>query len=94
MSNPTLQQTIERLAARLLQNSDDPTTIEHLSTVLSLRPLLPFEIDLWKAQNSYYRLRNSIVADLALRAASRDPEAQIRITALRSLGQKLQFRED
>jgi hypothetical protein len=90
----TFRQTIERLALELLESPEEDGVMERLGSLLALRSSLPFEIDVWKAQNSYYRLRKRLMPDLQKLAAAGDTEAQKRIASLRSLGQKLQFREE
>jgi alpha-amylase/alpha-mannosidase (GH57 family) len=51
----TLQTTLERLARRL-NEAPTPANLAALSRVGALLPLLPFEVNLWEAQNAYVRL--------------------------------------
>ena len=89
----TLGQTVDRIAETLLENPDDPAFLERLESALGLLPELPFEVDLWKAQNSYHKLREQLIPRWTTRAATGDATAEAQIAALRSLGRKLQFRE-
>jgi alpha-amylase/alpha-mannosidase (GH57 family) len=90
----SLSNTIDSLSEHLLKNPEDDVAIERLSHLLSLLHLVPFEVDLWKAQNSYYRLRETVMPELRERVIAGDRDSTNRVTALKALGQKLQFREE
>ena len=88
----TFGNTIDRTAEALLENPEDLALLQSFENILSIVPMLPFEVDLWKAQNSYHKLRERLTPQLVTGAeVSEDEEA--RIAFLRSLGSRLRFRE-
>ena len=52
----TLKQTLDRVVARFAANPENLATLETLHATVELARSLPFEIDLGKAQNAYYRM--------------------------------------
>lgn len=58
-----LEQTLERMGERLRAEPMDHSLIGHLDAVIGLVSSLPFEVDLWKVQNIYYRLLQTIYPD-------------------------------
>ena len=96
LDSPTLafalQGTIDRLAEGL---SADPTHIEEirsLDTAIGLSRLLPFEIELWKVQNRYFRLAEKELSDLQDRASGGDEAAKEWLQHFTSLGENLRMR--
>jgi len=63
---------LERIADKLGQ-APWPTTLQKLNRALNLIPLLPFWVNLWKIQNTYYRLSKSFYPQL--RAQNRKDSA-------------------
>ena len=88
----TLQGTIDRLADGL---SADPAQIEEvrsLDTAIELSRILPFEIELWRVQNRYYRLAKKDLPDLQDRASRGDEAAAEWLQHFTSLGENLRMR--
>ncbi len=56
-----LQQTMERLADRAAEQPGDVQRLEPLLVAADLARVLPFEVDLWKVQNTYYAMRERLV---------------------------------
>ena len=48
------RRSIEGIAERLRHFPTDPTLLQELEAASSLTGLLPFEVNLWKAQNTFY----------------------------------------
>ena len=89
-----LRRAIDTIGDSLLQNDEDDLLLQRLENALNVLPLLPFEVDLWTAQNSYHRLREQVMPELRQRAADGDRDALAKIAFLRSVGEKLRFREE
>jgi hypothetical protein len=79
---------LERLAERLIIQ---PTVdlLEQLESAASLIQTLPFRVDLWKVQNSYYRLLQNIYPDMRRQGEQGDRAAQAWLVACKALGRKL-----
>ena len=82
---------LERLTERLIVN---PTvdSLQRLDSVASLIRILPFRVDLWKIQNSYYRLLQNIYPNIERRTEQGDRAAQAWLSTFKALGQKLAVR--
>jgi alpha-amylase/alpha-mannosidase (GH57 family) len=92
LDNATLEfayrHNLERMTERLAAG---PTfgSLEQLNNAASLIHVLPFPVDLWKIQNSYYRLLESTYPMIRQRKEEGDKEAQAWLNSFESLGQKL-----
>ena len=75
----------------------DPSSVPHLKrfdTLLELVAALPFGVDLWKVQNVYYRLMQTIGPEYLDRTGSGDEQARIWLRHFRSIGNRLAVRGD
>jgi alpha-amylase/alpha-mannosidase (GH57 family) len=79
---------LERMTERLIVN---PTVdlLQQLDSEASLIRALPFRVDLWKIQNSYYRLLENIYPKMQRQKEQGDKAAQAWLKAFQALGQKL-----
>ena len=79
---------LERLTERLIVN---PTVdlLQQLAGAVSLIRALPFRVDLWKIQNSYYRLLENIYPNMQRQKEQGDRAAQAWLSAFKALGRKL-----
>lgn len=79
---------LERLTERLIVN---PTVdlLQQLDSAASLIRTLPFRVDLWKIQNSYYRLLENIYPNMQRQKEQGDLAAQAWLNAFKALGRKL-----
>ena len=79
---------LERLTERLIVN---PTVdlLQQLDSAASLIRALPFRVDLWKIQNSYYRLLENIYPNMQRQKEQGDRAAQAWLSAFKALGRKL-----
>jgi len=82
-----LQQTLERLAARLHERPDDLPLLQALVETTGLVPLLPFEVRLWRVQNLFWELRGAAAARRV--EAAGDAGSRAWLAALRKLGAAL-----
>jgi hypothetical protein len=87
-----LEQTLKQMAEKLLGQPDDQAFIGHLDAVISLVRSLPFEVNLWKVQNVYYRLLQTVYPGYREKARQGDGKAKAWLDLFNSLGDKLQVR--
>jgi alpha-amylase/alpha-mannosidase (GH57 family) len=92
LDNPTLEfayrHNLERMADRLLA---EPTVefLQRLDQAASLIHVLPFQVDLWKVQNAYYRLLENTYPDTRRKKERGDAAAQMWLDSFQALGEKL-----
>jgi hypothetical protein len=84
-----LQQTIERVAEELRIRPTELSVLERLETVVSLARFLPFEVSLWKAQNVYYDMLQTVYREFQGRAQEDDEASQEWLRHFISLGDGL-----
>ncbi len=87
-----LQQTLERIMARLVSMPEDIEHIQELLAITEMLRSLPFPVDLWKVQNLYYGMLNSICSEFQTKAERGDKDAQEWLNQFISLGQQLSMR--
>ncbi|HEX6642000.1 MAG TPA: DUF3536 domain-containing protein, partial [Thermoanaerobaculia bacterium] len=58
-----LTRTLERAMARLAEDPDDVERLERIDQLARLIGDVPFEVDLWNAQNSYWELMHTVLPD-------------------------------
>jgi len=85
----TLQQTLERMLGRFQAEPGDLALLQELVEVAELARVLPFEVNLWRAQNLYYQMQQSVGPEFRARA---DQEAQEWLPRFRALGENLGMR--
>jgi alpha-amylase/alpha-mannosidase (GH57 family) len=80
---------LDRLSDQLLKTPDDPELLQRFSSVAGLVRDLPFEVNLWKPQNTYYELLKTILPE----ARRRDDEnSKTWVEKFLALGEQLGFR--
>ena len=67
---------IEHLAEQLLEQPDDLSRMERLNSAAKLVRTLPFEVNLWKTQNTCYKLLHTHWSDFKEKAGLGDKSAQ------------------
>ncbi len=87
-----LQQTLERMMARVSTSPEDTDFLKHLLTAAEMLPKLPFPIDLWRVQNLYHGLLKSSYSEFQNRAQQGDESAREWLRLFVSLGQQLSIR--
>lgn len=96
LDGPTLSfklaRHLERLADRLLEE-EDVDAFQRFEHAFDLVRSLPFEVDLWRVQNSVHRLRQHLVPELERAVGEGDTAATAKIDFVRSVARKLQFRD-
>jgi len=84
-----LKRTMEQMAEKLRSNTADLSLLEKLNIAIDLARSLPFEVDLWKIQNIYYRLLKTVYPDLRGKM-EQDESARVWVDFFSELGKKLQ----
>jgi alpha-amylase/alpha-mannosidase (GH57 family) len=89
-----MKRALDSLAVRFSEQPDDRELLGRLSSLVALRDQLPFEVDLWKAQNVYYRVLQQTAPTIYEEAANGDTLAQEWATLFADLGDRLRVRRD
>lgn len=84
-----LEKSIERLALQLESNPSDASLLKTLNKAANLARSLPFEINLWKVQNIYYRLLQTVYPNLREIEEHGDQATRAWNISFTSLGEKL-----
>jgi alpha-amylase/alpha-mannosidase (GH57 family) len=96
LDGPTLayafNHTMRRLVAQLQEQPTDLVLLQQLEGAVALLPLLPFEVDVWKAQNVCYELSRTVSQSFHNRAALGDTQAAEWLEHFRAVGDKLRVR--
>jgi hypothetical protein len=87
-----LRKTIKKLSEQFLENPSDMGLMQKLEGAAALARRLPFEVNIWRAQNNYYRLLQTVFPEVAQKAESGDAEAQEWVRYFVSLGNNLAVR--
>lgn len=87
-----LARTIERISEAFHQAPEQLPLLQQLAAAVSLARALPFEVDIWKTQNDYYALLQSIYAEFKQEAAEGYNDARQWLAAFEALGVQLRFR--
>jgi hypothetical protein len=88
----TLSRTIRRLSDAHQSRPADLPALIRLESSVRLARSLPFELDLWQAQNAYHLVRASSLAPMRERAGSGDEPARKWLDHFLSLGDLLGFK--
>src|SRR5262249_27402994 len=90
LDGPTLgfavRKNIKRTSEQLLATPGDLQLMIRLELVAGLAKDLPFEVNIWKAQNNYYVMLQRVLPDFVERARLGDAEAQEWVTHFLNLG--------
>jgi alpha-amylase/alpha-mannosidase (GH57 family) len=84
-----VERAIERLAQRFLEHPRDSGLLEQWSEMARLTEALPFDVDLWKTQNVFYDLLNTVYDTVRERADAGDESAARWIRLFTALGEQL-----
>ncbi len=96
LDGPTLEfalrRTIERLARRLRETPEDFAKLSRLETAVGLARSLPFNVNLWTAQNVFWETLQSVYPKMQERAGAGDAVAAKWTELFRKLGENLLVR--
>ncbi|TVQ30282.1 MAG: DUF3536 domain-containing protein [Phycisphaeraceae bacterium] len=84
-----LEDALERMTDRLLKEPDEIDLLRKLDGASALAEDLPFEVDLWRAQNVCYELYQSVYSQYRKRADNGDELAREWVERFRSFGANL-----
>ena len=87
-----LQQNLERMTARLAETSEDIELLRELLAAMEIVQSVPFIIDLWKVQNIYHGMLQSVYPEIKKEAEQQNKAAQEWLAEFDSLGQQLSMR--
>jgi alpha-amylase/alpha-mannosidase (GH57 family) len=87
-----LRKTIKRLSERLIENSRDLELLKRLEAATGLARRLPFEVNVWRAQNNFYHMLQRVYPEWAARAAGGDELAREWVEHFLGLGRNLSMK--
>ncbi|MCS6880018.1 MAG: DUF3536 domain-containing protein [Oscillochloridaceae bacterium] len=88
----TLGRTIDRITEEFNAFPESIELLQQLDEAIALARSLPFEVDVWKTQNVYYRLLRSVYIEFQREAAQGYQDARQWVAAFTGLGRRLRFR--
>ncbi|MDA1276558.1 MAG: DUF3536 domain-containing protein [Verrucomicrobia bacterium] len=83
---------IENLMLKFSENAEDLAVLAQLTETAETIHRLPFDSNLWKVQNMYYRMMKSLLAEKRSKAEQSDAAAQEWVRSFTTLGEHLNFR--
>jgi hypothetical protein len=90
----TVQKNIGRACERLWADPEDLSLLGGLETLIRLVRSLPFNVDLWTAQNHVCELLQRVYPEIKRRADSGDENVHDWLTMFKNLGELLRVRVD
>jgi alpha-amylase/alpha-mannosidase (GH57 family) len=90
----TLRKRIEKLAQQFRLAPDDPGILKQLLTAVSLGKEMPFEINLWTAQNIYFEMLHTVLPERRWKTEHGAGDAREWVGVFIELGRKLSVRVD
>ncbi|HEV7786976.1 MAG TPA: DUF3536 domain-containing protein, partial [Thermoanaerobaculia bacterium] len=90
----TLAQVLETLAIRLEEDPESPDLLRKMTSTVVLARKPPFNVDLWRAQNACYELRQRIYPHQKKEAEAEDAGAAEWVELFRELSERLGVRVD
>jgi alpha-amylase/alpha-mannosidase (GH57 family) len=87
-----LKTYLDRLSLEFEESPGEAALLEHLVGAAALVHAVPFEINLWKTQNIFYRISNAEYPDRRAKATNGDASAASWIKLFEALGEQLGFR--
>jgi alpha-amylase/alpha-mannosidase (GH57 family) len=84
-----MRHTLERLSDALRANPREPGLLENLEDLVRVAHSLPFEVDFWKVQNTYYRMLQETLPESRKAAGSGQEGAREWVDRFLALGESL-----
>jgi hypothetical protein len=89
-----LRRTIKRLSEQFLENPDDLELMKKLEAVAGVARSLPFEVNIWRAQNNYYQMLQKVYPERVEEATKGNAEARAWVEHFVALGKNLAVNVD
>ncbi|MBI5383149.1 MAG: DUF3536 domain-containing protein [Verrucomicrobia bacterium] len=89
-----LKAHLDRLCEQFQKAPDDLALLQRFESAAALAHALPFEVNLWKPQNAYHTMLQTVCAQPCERAAQGDEHAQAWLQHFKALGEQLGFGVD
>ena len=89
-----LRRTIRRLSEQFLEDPDNLELMKKLEAAAGIARALPFEVNVWRAQNNYYHVLQKNYPDRAAKASQGDPADREWIEHFVALGRNLAVHVD
>ena len=89
-----LKKTIRRLSEQFLDNPNNIGLMKKLEGVAGLARNLPFEVNVWRAQNNYYRMLQETHPGRLAKAMAGDTSALEWVEHFAALGRNLSVKVD
>lgn len=90
----TLRRTLERLMEKIRETQAEFGILQNLEAVVSLAGTLPFEVNLWKVQNIYYEMLQTVLPEWRWKAEHGDARAHDWAATFVKLGAELAVKVD
>jgi alpha-amylase/alpha-mannosidase (GH57 family) len=84
-----VRHTLERLSDALRSNPHAPGLLEGLDALVRVARSLPFEVDFWKVQNTYYRMLGEALPESRKAASAGEQGAREWVDRFLELGERL-----
>jgi hypothetical protein len=84
-----LRKSIKRMSEQLLADPGDLQLIMRFETAAGLAKSLPFEVNIWRAQNNYYSMLQHVLPEFVRRARTGQTQAQQWVNHFFALGDNL-----
>jgi len=86
------RKNLEHMAELFLNNPSDLVLLKKVETAVNLVSALPFQVNLWKIQNSFYEIAQGVYSELKGKAGQGDEKAREWLEHFKKLGEKLYVR--
>ena len=87
-----LRQGLENLAAKCQREPQNAQALEHLDIAISLVRDLPFKVNLWKVQNTYYEMVQTVYHQWQRGAKQGQRKAKLCVRHFKNIGENLSVR--
>jgi alpha-amylase/alpha-mannosidase (GH57 family) len=85
----TLKQTLRRMSEQFAEDPDDLDLLIKFETAARIAKDLPFEVNVWRAQNNFYSMLQHVLPDKQALALNGDSAAQAWVDRFVALGRNL-----
>ena len=90
----TLRRTLERLMDGFREAPAEFGILQNLEVVVGIARTLPFAVNLWKVQNIYYEMLQTVLPEWRWKAENGDAQAQRWVATFLKLGTQLSVKVD